>query len=135
MDKEKILFSSKMLRVANELSATIHSDGAQPFVDEIFSEFKESKPKDVSGWLKSRLREAFVYAEHPPKWLDEPEWPFAGGKPMAFICQYHIPVVNELKGGFIGDLHLFVFAAKLPVTVGAHDGWRTEYKVVEQSKD
>lgn len=135
MNKERILFSSKMLRAANELSATIHSDGAQSFVDAIFAEFKESKPKDVSGWLRSRLRDSFVYAEHPPKWLSEPEWPFAHGKPMAFICQYHIPMSNQLKGGFVSDLHLFVFAAKLPETVVAHDGWRTEYKVVEQSKD
>lgn len=46
-----------------------------------------SRPQQVK-WCKARIKELFRYEKVPPRWWQNPEWPFnAAGKPMTFLYQ------------------------------------------------
>ncbi|EAE8886543.1 hypothetical protein BSX39_14885, partial [Listeria monocytogenes] len=48
--------------------------------------------------IKKKVKADFKYLKTPPKWLQNPEWKFANGKPLLFIGELDIvPEKNRAK--------------------------------------
>ena len=52
-------------------------------------------PTDLSDaqrikWFKQRVKDLFhIQGNKYPRWLNDPEWPMSGKKPMRFVSQKH----------------------------------------------
>ena len=58
-----------------------------------------SRPKQVK-WCKARIKELFRYEKVPPRWWQNPEWPFnAAGKPLTFLYQKK-PSKNDCRSQY-----------------------------------
>ncbi|MHC5542822.1 hypothetical protein ACYOEI_31745 [Singulisphaera rosea] len=50
----------------------------------------------LAAWLEDQVIEFYRSLVNPPKWLQDPEWPFFGGKPMQFVGQVDLPEGSTL---------------------------------------
>lgn len=129
IDRDRILFHSRMMEVAEEFHASVE-DGGESYRDEIYSEYLNAgAPKDVAGWLRDRLSKEFVWVETPPAWIEEePTWPFYAGRPMVFIAQFTLPDTPVARDRVSSGQTLYLFAIRVP----SEGGFQLKYEVVMQ---
>jgi hypothetical protein len=49
-------------------------------------------PNDhLLSWLDEEAVKNYRFLVHLPRWLQEPEWPLIGGRPMTFVGQIELP--------------------------------------------
>jgi hypothetical protein len=63
---------------------------------------------NVVAWLESSIPQHFLALRKRPEWLQNPEWPFADGKPMIFVGQIDLPKADA-PNVFHDDTSLYVF--------------------------
>jgi len=130
-DKERIIFLSRMIGVvAKECNANCSNSEADGFVDYVYRHYTDAgSPKDCNRWLKSFLKDAYLYVTQPPIWVEEePAWPYANNRPMIFIGQLSIPKTVVSEASLTWDTELYVFGHRVP----CESGFRVEYRLVEQ---
>ncbi|MGB5051543.1 MAG: hypothetical protein WBO46_21530 [Caldilineaceae bacterium] len=77
-------------------------------------------PTSVVSWLEQEISHSFIALGEYPRWIQNPEWPLVGGKPMIFAGQIDLSVQ---AGGataelFHDDTSLYVFIGrKVPPVV------------------
>ena len=135
INRDEILFGSKVVAIAAELSASILYDHENILVRDLYREYIEAgKPHHVLKWLRPRLEHYFKCVDERPRWVQRSEeWPFLKGRPMTFIRQFDVPeyIMADGKIALAGTLYVFCAAGEDVGTVG----WRMEYKVVCQFRD
>jgi len=138
LDRERILFGADAFDVAaRNYAGSFGGEAGTAFVDALYLEYQA--PLDSPGkrlrpkvWLKKRLANAFPWVSRPPRWLDEPEWPYFLGKPMVFVGQLTVPatqIARELAAA--GD-EVYVFTAR--EYEGITRNWGIVYTTVSQSR-
>ncbi|MBT2371589.1 hypothetical protein [Pseudomonas fluorescens] len=65
------------------------------YLSMLIEEQKNLSPKELQSWLKEKIKSDFRYLKTPPKWLQSPEWPIEGGKPMVFLGQLDISELSH----------------------------------------
>jgi len=60
--------------------------------EEYFNSIIATAPTDLTPaqqkkWLKEKIKDLFRYDKSPPRWIQDPEWPIVGGKPLVFKSQ------------------------------------------------
>jgi hypothetical protein len=81
---------------------------------------EEADPANISQWLQEQITKYFIAVGERPKWIQNPEWPFADGKPMIFVGQIDLSVQNEVVSKIYHDdtsLYLFVGQKVRPVVI------------------
>lgn len=43
--------------------------------------------RDREEYVRSRIKESFVFVKKPPAWLQDAEWPIVDGRPLVFVVQ------------------------------------------------
>jgi hypothetical protein len=131
MDKEELLFGSKMIDVVEgEFNANCDNEEAEEFVSFTYEAYKrEGSPPNVKQWLKKYLNGAYLCVGNQPEWVEgSPNWPYLNGKPMVFITQYRIPKNQITEKHLTWDVMLYVFGQRISLA----DGYKVEYRMVEQ---
>ena len=99
LDKEYIRFMGKAFSAAMRYGGSLEGDGADSFVQDLYSEWKSTSQSlaTAESWLNKRLDGVFKSLNEKPEWVEEePLWPFLDGKPMVFLSQCSMPE-NELS--------------------------------------
>ena len=66
----------------------------------MLEEARERTGQDLEGWLKREFKRRFVSIGKPPRWVQSPEWPVIGARPMVFLGQ--LPIGDLLHdAGFV----------------------------------
>jgi hypothetical protein len=132
-DKKMDFFGDAMELAETNFSASFDDDEDSKFLTSLYEEYqRETKRPKAKIWLQQRLAAVFQSANKPPKWFDEePEWPFASGKPMVFIEQLEVKSNPVTKKSLSPKCRLYVFGARVKDT----DGWRMDYRIVEKDPD
>ncbi|HET6250040.1 MAG TPA: hypothetical protein VFE47_20280 [Tepidisphaeraceae bacterium] len=135
-DRDEMLFGSKVVRVAAELSASVLADPERIFVRDLYREYlDDEKPRDVVKWLRPRLETAFKCVGERPRWIERTEaWPFLNGRPMTFIRQFDVPEFVMPDGKTAGATTLYVFCAGVDDPRGK-GWWQMQYTAVAQEQD
>lgn len=62
-------------------------------------------------WIRSQIPKYFRSLEQKPVWIQNPNWLFAGGKPMIFVNQIEVSRTDENLAGkfFHDDVNYYVF--------------------------
>jgi hypothetical protein len=124
LDPHRIKFKGKAFVAAHAALGSLDSPEAEPFVEELYSEWVAlgKEFSELPAWLPSRLALEFKYVDKAPRWVEEePAWPFQDGKPMTFISQAE---VGDLSPGEV----VYVFGARR-----SHgSGFETVYRVISQ---
>lgn len=84
-------------------------------------------PATVGDWLEAALDGQFHHVTKPPRWLDEPHWPFFHGMPMEFVHQFSMPETEVEEAG-----QIYVFSARRPNEDG--HSFTLVYKLVKQTR-
>jgi hypothetical protein len=109
----------ELLRLTSE--AAVRPDvplESEQFFSALVDTFLGSKEECIE-FIRSNLRVWFTSMTEGPRWLQEPEWQFSGGKPMVFVGQIDVP---SSRGYFHDDASFYLF----------WDGDTGEEKVVVQ---
>ena len=71
----------------------------------------DSNPTRIAIWLERQITQHFIAIGIRPRWIQNPEWPFANGKPMIFAGQIDLSVQNGevVSQIFHDDTSLYVF--------------------------
>nr|WP_152029994.1 hypothetical protein [Pseudomonas sp. LPH1] len=120
-----------------EKKACIFTVGAEVFVEGLYLEILQDKPKNPKKWLAEKLQSKFLCLSEPPIWRGEPDWPFYKGEPMIFMTQTSTSLEKnkELAEYFpIGDT-VYVFSSKNPPKPQEGESWNTVYKIVIQDNE
>src|SRR6266542_3518051 len=82
-----------VVRVAHPYGVDpLGSSEAEVFFNELLSRYEEPTDQaSLSEWLNHQLAELFTAVGDRPRWIQNPEWQFADGKPMVFAGQINIP--------------------------------------------
>ncbi len=84
--REKIKYYNSDEEYCKQLDSIIPE-----WVGDVDCEFIISKINDIGiankSLCKKRINEIFTYKSHPPKWVQEPEWPIIDGVPYVFSHQ------------------------------------------------
>jgi len=103
------------------------------FVEKMYGAFTKDSPADPGGWLKTNMKDRFLYADEPPVWTKngERDWPYFEGEPMVFLHQFAIGAkeTRKMKGSFPAGETIYVFGGKKNTGRGT---WRTVYMLVGQ---
>ena len=63
--------------------------------------------EDLLEYARTNASEWFRWADKPPEWIQDAEWPFADdGKPMVFLGQIDVPAASRI---FHDEGRVFVF--------------------------
>jgi len=120
-----------------EKKASIFTAGANVFVDNLYLEVLQDKPKSTRKWLSEKLKRKFLYLSEPPIWRGEPDWPFYKGEPMIFMMQKSTTLEGnrEIAEYFpIGDT-VYLFSSKNPPKPKEGESWTTIYKLIVQDNE
>lgn len=68
----------------------------------------------LAAWLEEQIPKHFVAVGERPRWIQNPEWPFADGQPMIFVGQIDMPAQPEGMATelFHDDTSLYVFIGR-----------------------
>ncbi len=77
----------------------------EEFFDKKINEFHGSKD-DFLKHTKSNMKNWFKSINKAPEWLQEPEWQFNNGRPMAFVGQHNVPYTGNY---FSDDAAFYTF--------------------------
>lgn len=69
----------------------------------------------VLSWLREKVSQRFVSIRERPKWIQEPEWPIAEGKPLMFVDQIDIDGSDVFHDST--SFYVFVATHTTPVVV------------------
>lgn len=94
---------------------------AEDFFRELLAQYSGSADTaSVVQWLDKQVPYHFPAIKERPRWLQNPEWPFMGAKPMIFAGQIDVTKSSQ-KGAlnvFHDDTSLYVFVGhKIPPVV------------------
>lgn len=131
MDWDEAQFVGTASKLAEEeFSASFAEDMEYSLPASLYGEYRRAgRGMPPERWLRQRLREVFVCANQPPKWVEgTPIWPFFEGRPMVFIDQLVVPHSDAASGCLAPGVHLYVFGLRQK----SPDGWRMQYRVIEQ---
>ena len=131
LDKDRILFQSKLYSMANRFGASVEGDDAEDFVNLTYEQYiAAGKPNNLVSWLRERLGDAFLSVNESPVWVEaEPSWAFYDGRPMVFITQSEL-LENEVTRNVLGyGQVLYLFGIRVPTPCG---DFTLEYKTVTQ---
>lgn len=136
LDLEKIDFLSEAGEVAHNLNASLYAHGADTFVDKIYTEYREAKERsriNQKKWLKNRLKNAFLYYEEAPVWIDdEPSWVYFEDSPMVFISQMKLKR-NEFTEQYLTyDSVVYLFGIRKPGP--SPESYEMEYVTISQHR-
>lgn len=84
---------------------------AENFFSELVTQYEGDKAGLVD-WLEEQIPQYFVAIGERPRWLQNPEWPFADGRPMIFAGQIdwkHEEIPPEV---FHDNTSLYVFIGR-----------------------
>ena len=125
IDKGLMIFSASVLQIARKFyKAGMDGKAAEPLRIKIYNEYlKEGgeepnmdwinrTPRNVSNWIKERLKKYFHYMDEPPKWIDEPDWRFLNGIPMTFVGQLELRDSKFGEDAFMSNGMLYIFSGK-----------------------
>jgi hypothetical protein len=62
-----------------------------PLCERLRTEFQASGATQLEAWISAKLASVFRCVSHPPRWINEPEWPFAGEEAFVFVEQFELP--------------------------------------------
>lgn len=67
-----------------------------------------------AAWLDEQIPIVFPAFGERPRWIQSPEWPFAGGEPMRFVGQHDIMVWDKEPAPrwFHDDTSFYIFVSK-----------------------
>ena len=68
--------------------------------------------EEIVWWLDEQIERHFLSFSSRPEWIQEPQWPFADGKPMVFAGQIDISVTDLPFPFFHDDTSLYVFVGR-----------------------
>ena len=131
LDAEQMRFEGKAISVAMKLGGSLEDKEADPFLRQLFIEWKnlEIPAASAETWLNQRLAGMFTSIDVPPSWIEEePVWPFIDGRPMIFLTQSTHPKVGALSSELSPGETVYLFAGRR-----TKDGkTRIEYRLVSQ---
>jgi hypothetical protein len=76
--------------VINTTPDYIDGKDVRPFIEKIISDTEDIRPKSARvKMIKKQIYESFHLADQvkKPRWIQDPEWPLMGGRPMLFVSQ------------------------------------------------
>jgi len=93
-----------------------HVKQAEDFWRELWEQY--DGPEDDNrriAWLQDQVPRYFRSFTARPKWIQNPDWPFAGGKPMIFVGQLDVDVEagNLAAQFFHDDVSYYLFIPSL----------------------
>lgn len=99
--------------VYEELLAIVSARGARPDVpleaESFFADwvgrFTGSK-EELLDLARSNAARWFRWLDQPPRWIQDSEWQYSGGKPMVFLGQFDVPA---RVGLFHDEASIYVF--------------------------
>jgi len=97
--------------------------------EKLLGEYQSSGSPNLDDWLRGRLAALFRWVLHPPKWINEPEWPFDGDIPFVFIEQFELPSNEVTENLLTTDEVLYLFGRRVPSDNG---GYSMDYRVISQ---
>lgn len=135
-DLEKLRFGADATTIAeDEFAASFNEDDDNELIELLYKEYQQAgSPMKRKEWLRDRLAELFACVDQRPDWIERssvPTWPFLGGRPMVFIRQFEVPRTEVSETQIVPLAMLYVFGVRSE----QGEGWRTEYRVVEQLSD
>jgi hypothetical protein len=99
-------------KTAEKYKASLEDDGAREYIEELFKEYMKTYTKvPYKKWIDEILKNSFISANAPPKWIGEPFWPFDECMPMIFFHQFQIPLTARHINFPLGD-SIYVFGTK-----------------------
>jgi|GEM_PF-1869953 len=63
--------------------------------------------KELPAWLDEKVQQSFIAINERPRWIQNPDWPMANGKPMIFVAKLDI-AKNDLNI-YHDDVSFYVF--------------------------
>ena len=83
---------------------------SETFFRELLSQY-DGPPESLRSWLETQVSSSFISIDDRPHWIQEADWPFAGGKPMVFVGQIDIPVKSGSTASryFHDDTSFYLF--------------------------
>ena len=82
---------------------------SEQFFRDLLKKYKgPSSKEDVAKWFEIEIRHNFTALGERPRWIQEPEWPFAKGKPMVFAGQIDVSTKGNGVRFFHDDTSLYV---------------------------
>lgn len=127
LDRDLLVFHGKVMTVArDEFGASC----SEKLVDQLYAQYLAAGKPEVRQWLIAELAKWFLCVGDRPSWVEEePAWPSIEGKPMVFIGQIGLPENEVTRKHLTWATVVYVFGARVPY----RDGYKTEYRTVEQS--
>lgn len=128
-ERDAIRFHGLMMRVAHRHFAASVEGGGEDFRNRIYAEYRAAgASQDAEGWLQGAFASLFLWVSKPPRWVEEPAWPFLEGNPMIFISQSALPDNDVVAQRLAARNELYLFGARVPA--GAH--FSLKFEVVTQ---
>ena len=88
----------------------LSSDDAETFFTVLLSHYSGPSERGcLVDWLNNQLSTLFVSVGERPRWIQNPDWQFAHGKPMIFAGQ--IDISKKAFPFYHDDTSLYIFIA------------------------
>jgi len=88
----------------------LSSDDAEAFFNNLLSQYSGPLERErLVDWLNNQLHTLFVSVGERPRWIQNPDWQFAHGKPMIFAGQ--IDISRKSFPFYHDDSSLYIFIA------------------------
>jgi len=95
-----------LTRIVSEVGAQVDVPiEREVFFSQMLEGFADHREQFLD-YVTKNVQEWFRVVEHGPRWLQEGEWQFSGGRPMVFVGQIDIPAARQF---FHDDAAFFVF--------------------------
>ncbi len=125
-------FLKVALKTAEKYNASLEDDGALEYIEELFKEYIKTYTKvPYKSWIDETLKNSFISANIPPKWIGEPYWPFDECMPMIFFHQFQIPLTARHINFPLGN-SIYVFGTK---KIQPDNSFSVAYRLIIQGDD
>jgi hypothetical protein len=85
------------------------------FLLKLIERYDGAKDNDaLTAWLDQQIPQVFPALVERPKWIQNPNWPMAGGEPMWFVGQLEIAIRDKETAAkwFHDDTSIYIFISK-----------------------
>jgi hypothetical protein len=109
-----------------------HVQEAENFWRKLVSQYDGIDDRDSKvAWLRAQVPKYFRSFADKPRWIQNPDWQFAGGFPMIFAGQIDVKRTNDNLAGklYHDDVSYYVFVASYDLIV---DGKYYEKRITMQ---
>lgn len=123
--KARMEFGGKVLSIVEER----YSASVPGYVsDQWFQEFTTSGNNDADSWIRNRTESLFQSVAARPIWINDPEWPWNGARPLVFITQYTVPESAVATNAGVSGLTVYIFSDR--VIEGT--SFRVNFQIIKQ---